>query len=227
MPKQTNFVTISAANGERLFYFYYFILLQYSYYEIIDSAFARSIDGAVDTLLNEDISPSTKYKRKREVEKRTECTLLPIIAYIIISGILIFSLIFIIIFILHIKCLIIQNKSNDSEEIINYIWSTNSSYSNYSDNLCYGNRDKIKSVYTPYIQTENQIDASCENGYSLGNSDYVYACIINNETSIVFTKQSKNSTLTTVHFTWEQFCTLMFLNARLSADLMHLLFTIQ
>jgi len=122
----------------------------------------------------------------------------------------------------------IQDSSNlnDTDLIINYIWSRNVPYFNETDNICYRSIAMIREKYEPYSHSGYNLDSSCDNGYSLGEKDFIYTCILDGKVHIVFSKAQKNGSFIVIDFTWEQFCTLMFLSNRLSDDITHLMYSV-
>jgi hypothetical protein len=104
--------------------------------------------------------------------------------------------------------------------VVDYLWSREVPYFENNTNVCYANQHAIRSNYTPFHQPGYNLDLGCENAYPLGFSDYVYTCIMNDDVKVVLSKRNGTAILS---FSWEQFCTLMFVSGRLAEDVDYLL----
>ena len=88
-----------------------------------------------------------------------------------------------------------SSNLNNTDLIVNYIWSRNVPYFNETDNICYRSIAMIRKKYEPYSHPGHLLDSSCDNGYSLGEKDFIYTCILDGKVHIVLSKSQKMEVL--------------------------------
>jgi len=105
---------------------------------------------------------------------------------------------------------------------------TNGTMFKDTDNICFHEMKGFSIDDFPQKSNDLQNLDHCEQVWSLGRFDYVYACLFDGEHSIVFTTIDPiRNTTNNVGLAWKQFCMLMHLSDELLDDINFIVYRIK